>query len=420
MKRWIYLCLLSFIAAFIFSGCTTQNANPNTTEITYAFPSAATRDPVIKAALAEFSRMHPDIKVTPLPIAGDYYSKLMVMIAGNTAPDVMWMGQSFGEFAQRNAFLDVSKEMQAETDSQKYFSKVIDWYRFDKKLYGFPYGIDCVLTFYNKDIFRKAGVPFPQNDWNLDRFLATAQRLQHSDVAQSIRGFYAIGGEGVFAGAFDAHILSPDLSHSTINSPQYIKALQFNYDLKNKYHVSPGPASGMVDKNQAFRLGTVAMVSGATWDIPVLQRDAKDIDWDVVLPPRGVKRAIWGSSSGICVYSRTAHPKQSIELLKYLVSPEMQLKICRLSGCIPTNRKVAQEWAQSIETPEHIENFIKAIPYLEPSPRAVALSEIKSKMQRATERVMMGRATAEDAMNDAAEQIDRVIKRQNRLLGKGE
>jgi len=404
----------------ICSGCSRQGTTAYTTEITYAFPSAATRDPVIKAALDEFTRTHPTIKVTPLPIAGDYYSKLMVMIAGNTAPDVMWMGQSFGEFAQRNAFLDISKEMQAEADSQKYFSRVIDWYRFDEKLYGFPYGIDCLLTFYNKDIFRKADVPFPQNDWNLDQYLSIAQRLQHSAVAKNIPGFYAVGGEGVFAGVFDGHILSQDLSHSTVNSPQYIKSVQFNEDLKNKYQVSPGLASGVVDKNQAFRLGTVAMVTGATWDIPILQRDAKDIDWDVVLPPRGVKRAIWGSSSGICVFSRTAHPKQSIELLKYLVSPKMQLKICRLSGCIPTNRQVAQQWAEDIKTPEHIENFIKAIPYLEPSPRAVALSEIKSKMQRATERVMMGRATAEDAMNNAAEQIDRVIKRQNRLLGKEE
>jgi len=420
MKKCVRLCLLLFIATLAFSGCAKQNADPNIIEITYAFPSAATRDPVIKAALAEFTKTHPHIKVTPLPIAGDYYSKLMVMIAGNTAPDVMWMGQSFGEFAQRNAFLDISKEMQSEANSKKYFSSIIDWYRFDKKLYGFPYGIDCLLTFYNKDIFRKAGVPFPQNDWNLDQFLSIARRLQHSNVAKNIPGFYAMGGEGAFAGVFDGHILSKDLSHSTINSPQYIKAVQFNYDLKNKYHVSPGPASGMVDKNQAFRLGTVAMVSGATWDIPILQRDAKEIDWDVALPPRGVKRAIWGSSSGICVFSRTAHPQQAVELLKYLISPKMQLKICRLSGCIPSNCQVAKQWAQDIKTPEHIENFIKAIPYLEPSPRAVALSEIKSKMQRATERVMMGRATTEDAMNDAAQQIDRVIERQNRLLGKEE
>jgi multiple sugar transport system substrate-binding protein len=274
--------------------------------------------------------------------------------------------------------------------------------------------------FYNKDIFRKAGIPFPQNDWNSNHFLSTAQQLQNSPAVKNIPGFFAVGGEGMFSGIFDAHILSADLTHAAVNSPQYIKAVQFNNDLKEKYHVSPGPAAGIADKNQAFLLGKLAMITAATWDIPSLQRDAKKIDWDVVLPPHDVKRAIWGSSSGICVFSRTPHPRESVMLLKYLTSAKMQLKICRVSGCIPTDRAAAQQWAREIKKPQHIQNFVKAVPYLEPAPRVVALSEITSKLQRANERVMLGRATPRDAMNDAAEQIDQVIARQNRLLGRKE
>ena len=418
MKIFFRACFLSIVIGCFLSGCARHEADLNIVEITYAHPSSASIDPIIGHALDDFNKKHLNIHVRDLPIAGDYYSKLMVMIAGNTAPDVMWMGQSFGEFAQRGAFLDISHEMQPEVSSQKYFSKIIDWYRFDKKLYGFPYGIDCVLFFYNKGIFRKTGVPFPSNSWDLNQFLQTAQRLQKSNLAHTTPGFYAFGGQGIFPGTFDAHILSNDLSHSVINSNQYVQAMQFNADLINRYHVSPSSAAGISDKNQAFQLGNLAMMTAATWDIPIMQRDATKIDWDVVLPPRGVKRAIWGSSSGICVFSRTPHSQQSVALLKYLTSPKLQLRICHDSGCIPTDRTTAKQWADGITTPQHIQNFLKAIPYLEPAPRSVALSEITSKMSRASEKVMMGRATPRVALDEANAQINQVIERQNRLLGR--
>jgi multiple sugar transport system substrate-binding protein len=275
------------------------------------------------------------------------------------------------------------------------------------------------LYFYNKDILRKAGVAFPSNNWDLHQFLQTAQQLQKSKLAQIRPGFYAFGGEGIFPGVFDAHILSSDLSHSVINSNQYVQAMQFNKDLKERYKVSPGLSSGIgsSDKNQAFQLGNLAMMTGATWDIPIMQRDASKIDWDVVLPPRGVKRAIWGSSSGVCVFSRTPHSQQSVTLLEYLISPKLQLQICHNSGCIPTDRAAASQWADGIVRPQHIQNFLNAIPYLEPSPRSVALSEITSKVSRAGEKVMMGRATPRAALDDANSQIDKIIERQNRLLG---
>jgi len=418
MKYLARISLFFMASLCIISGCSRQQTSSDRIDLTYAYPANATRDPIIQRALDEFNKKHPEIHVRGLPIAGDYYSKLMVMIAGNTAPDVMWMGQSFGEFAHRGAFLDINREMQPEVDSQKYFSKIIDWYRFDKKLYGFPYGIDCVLFFYNKDVFRKANVPFPQNSWDLQQFLQIAQQLQKTQLAQSTPGFYAFDG-GIFPGVFDAHILSKDLSHSVINSNQYIQTLRFNADLVNRYHISPSSAAGISDKNQSFLLGNMAIMNGATWDIPIMQRDATKIDWDVVLPPRGVKRAIWGSSSGICVFSRTPHPQQSVTLLKYLTSPKLQLQICNISGSIPTDRATAKQWADGITTPRHIQNFLKAIPYLEPLPRSVALSEIQSKVNRASEKVMLGRATPREALDIANYQINQVIERQNRLLGYG-
>ena len=46
---------------------------------------------------------NPDVLVELQGIPGSYYDKLLVMFAGRTAPDVMWMGKGMAQFASRGA-----------------------------------------------------------------------------------------------------------------------------------------------------------------------------------------------------------------------------------------------------------------------------------------------------------------------------
>ena len=86
----------------------------------------------------EFNRRNPDLLVELQGIPGSYYDKLLVMFAGRTAPDVMWMGKGMAQFASRNAFLDVEDEFRIPPGH--YYESVLDCYRFNGRLMGFPLG----------------------------------------------------------------------------------------------------------------------------------------------------------------------------------------------------------------------------------------------------------------------------------------
>lgn len=395
-----------------------QNYN-GVIELTYADAISATTDKTVKDALAEFMRLHPNIRVRRVTVAGDYYSKLMVMIAGNTAPDVMWMGSGFGEFARRGAFLNIS-DLDRELPRREYFASVVDWYRLNGKLYGFPYGIDCMVIAYNKDLFRKAGVPFPHSTWTLNGFLKTSLALMEPQRKRQAPEYYAFGSygsESLEIGTFGAHLLSADNQRCLLGSPEGIAAMQFNYDLKERYRISAGLSQGAVDIGQAFKLGKLAMVTMATWDLPSFQKDIKDFDWDIVLPPKGKRRAVWASTSGLAIYARTAHSAEAKMLLKFLASPPLQLKLGLGTGAVPTHRGAAKQWLRAMKSPpQNIEAFVEGVPDLDPKPRVVALSQILAEYERARERVLLGRATASQGMHDAAQKIDKIIERQNRLL----
>lgn len=423
MRRVRFLVIAAVIG--FVSACWRAPGKDGVVELTYADAISATTDKTVKDALNEFMRAHPNIRVRRVSVAGDYYSKLMVMIAGNTAPDVMWMGSGFGEFAQRGAFLDISR-LEKDLKREEYFTSVIDWYRLDSKLYGFPYGIDCMVIAYNKNLFSKAKVDLPQSDWTLDDFLRTSRALMASQNSRKSPEYYAFGAygsESLEIGTFGAQLLSDDNSRSTLDSPQAIAAMQFNYDLKERYRVSAGVAAGEgggLDIGQAFKLGKLAMVTMATWDLPSFQKEIKDFEWDVVLPPRGKRRAVWASSSGLAIYARTPHPREAMMLLKHLASPTLQLKLGIGTGAVPTHKKAAQEWMHRMPSPpQNLQAFVNAVPYLEPMPRVVALTQILSEYERARERVLLGRATPAQGMTDAARRINAIIERQNRLLAQG-
>jgi len=207
-----------------------------------------------------------------------------------------------------------------------------------------------------------------------------------------------------------------------LDRPEAIEALQFNVDLRNLYHVSPSLMEGTeggLDKNQAFKMGRLAMLMGATWDLPSFRKEIKDFAWDVVTPPRGRQRAAWASSSGIAVFARTPHPREATMLLQELVSPDYQFQICRLAGCFPTHKATARRWANEPPPPENREAFLKMVPYLNPNPRVFALHEILHVFDRAVERALLGRATPEAALKEAAKQINGILERQRRKQGKG-
>ena len=60
--------------------------------------------PIFKAAVESFRQTHPHIEVEIRTVSGKrYYQKVLTMMAGKLAPDLMWMGVSFAEFADRGA-----------------------------------------------------------------------------------------------------------------------------------------------------------------------------------------------------------------------------------------------------------------------------------------------------------------------------
>ena len=305
-----------------------MNVAASKVQLVLAINTDAKAKEVFREAIDKFTASHPDISVQLLEITGDYYQKLLVMIAGKTAPDLMWMGEPFVEFANRDVFLDVTKNVEQEVDRRQFVPEALDWYRLGNRQYGIAFGFDLRFIVYNKQLFDEAGVPYPNDRWTYNDFLDKAQRLTRKDehgriVQYGFRGCLDLS-------LFGASVLSADNTHAACDDPRMLDFLQTNLNLAEKYQIAPHgkqtPNEAFEDPVNMFRQGKTAMMVMATWNLPYLQQQCADIDWDVSTNPIVRREGHWASSEAILISSETKHPKEAWLLYKAFLARNFNAK----------------------------------------------------------------------------------------------
>jgi multiple sugar transport system substrate-binding protein len=191
--------------------------------------------------------------------------------------------------------------------------------------FGIPLGIDTLSLFINEDIFKSAGRE-PPGTW--DDFIATARALTVKDQAGNIKT------AGAALGTFD------NVDHaSDILSLLFIQNGADLLDLggagkKNAvdaldFYVSFAKDEGAVwsanmpKSKLAFAKGELAMYFGYSWDLYDIRALNPNLNFKIVPVPRLPGRSMtiasyWAEG----VSSKTKHPKEAFEFLKFLAKKE--------------------------------------------------------------------------------------------------
>src|ERR671937_56609 len=105
--------------------------------------------------------------------------KLQAMIAGGDAPDMMMLNTGqFEGLAGRGALAGLDDYVKGDNlDLGIYWPQAVDGAKFQGKLYALPRDMSNVILYYNKDLFDKAGVAYPNNDWTWNSFLEASKKL---------------------------------------------------------------------------------------------------------------------------------------------------------------------------------------------------------------------------------------------------
>ena len=372
MKNYVFLlCLLSII---LLCGCTSKDTS---TTIRFASWGSKSEVEIIKPILKEFENRNQNIKIDFMHIPQNYFQKIHLLFASNTAPDVIFVNNIYLPIYANAGVLE---PLQTETSS--YHPQALKALSWKGKLYAIPRDVSNLAIYYNKDLFTKQNVKFPQKDWNFSEFLTTAQKLTTNNT-------YGISFEEdplfflPYLMSEGGGIISDDLSHKIIDTPQSQKGLNFYANLRKEYHVAPLKSeSASATMAQMFLQGRIAMLLSGRWLTPKITEDAK-FDWDVIPFPQGNAGSIVAlDASGWAVSKSSRHKKEAIQLIEFLSSKENCKKFITSGLIVPARNDVQEEFLKSAKGSN---TFFEIIKTSKPTPVPLNYKEILDKLSKELE-----------------------------------
>jgi multiple sugar transport system substrate-binding protein len=348
------LALLTlFCTALVILGCG-GGEDDGKTVIRFRYWGSPEEVTIITGLLTEFEQANPGVKVKPerkAPDANSYQEVLLTEFAANNAPDVIFVVAEIKDSLSHNGLLENLNpyiEKDPTVAKSKFYQPIYERFSTDGKLLALPRDTaPFACVYYNKSMFDAAGMAYPKDSWDWDKFLEIAKKLR--DPAKGIWGFaddwpiphaftLSSGGRHVDDYANPGKVL--------LDSPEAIRGLQFRYDLMFKHDVMPTAAD-----NQAMKGGTMAMFMAqqlamyysGIWKTPEF-RPIKEFDWDIAHFPKGPEgiRSYESGGSGYGIRKGFEHKDMAWKLIRFIAGPEAQAKIATTGLSQPSLKAIAE------------------------------------------------------------------------------
>src|SRR3954451_17473725 len=129
----------------------------------------------------QYMTAHPNVKINITVLENEAFkSKLTTTMQGGKVPDIFqsWGGGTLKEQADAGLVQDISKQTAPWIGTLN--KAGVGLYQIDGKQYGVPYNLGLVGVWYNKALFKKAGISGPPATW--DDFLSDVGKLKAAGV----------------------------------------------------------------------------------------------------------------------------------------------------------------------------------------------------------------------------------------------
>ena len=296
--------------------------------------------------VAAFEKQNPSIKIKVVSQPGsNYFQLLQAAWIAHTAPDlsVQWTGLFDTKYESQLLNLKsyfTTAEL-SKIDGAKWSSSNFDP---SQGLLVMPLENQFYMGFYNKALFKKAGVTSVPTDWT--QLYAACTKLKKIGVAPIVYGadpqaigpspypFYdlsyimaGVTSPSAWKGLYDGKLpwTSPQIVSQVQNWASLPKKGCTNSDVLTKTNILG-----------AFIKGQAAMIIDGNWDTATLYK-AMGSNVAPILPPYTSKPqtgVVQYSGDGFAVSKESSHQTQAVAFLKFLTTPQAQ-KIIAAAGLIP-------------------------------------------------------------------------------------
>ncbi len=366
--------------------------------------------PTIENIIDDFEKANPDIKVNLTDLTwANGHEKIVLAFSSGTGPDVVELGSDWiAQFGANGHLTDLSKYISEDSSNYQGWGMA----NYKNHVYGFPWILGTRVIFGNRDLLKQT--PFGEDyiPISFDNLLQSSHTIQQ--LGDDIYGWGSNTAEKhrlykkflPFLWSLDGQILSDDNKYCVLPSLQAIEALTFYKIL----HDSCGYVSNQRGIEDAFLDGKVGYIISGDWLLKRIKLENRDINFHTTLfPGRKFPGKSFMGGEFLSINDASDNKDEAYKLIKFITSPENQVKFCKANYSANPSSLVAQE-DEYFKSDVHLQTFIKQITLSKNPPVVPDWVYMEDNIEKAIENVIFNDELPGESLREARSKISKLMK----------
>lgn len=329
MKKRILSLLMVTLLTVLLVGCGGDNSAESSktkdgkTEIRFATWDNAEDLDYQQKLVDDYNASQEKIHVKLEAYGSEYDTKISAGMGSGDTPDVVYMW-NYPSYYEALEPLDEFITKEGDDYKNDFYEALWSYNSLDDKIYGIPVGFTTHALFYNKDIFKKAGIAEPTEDWTWEDLQEAAKTI--TNKVDGVKGFSFQMKPDPYD--FEMYLWSNGTSYvdkdgkleGNLNSDASKETLQLFQTMEKEEYAIATEENG----TDEFRSGKTAMYIYGAWANASFEKDG--LNYGVTTIPSFKKAENPSisilSSSGLSISKDSKNKDAAWEFIKYWTGKE--------------------------------------------------------------------------------------------------
>ncbi len=426
-KKWLFLILLVAILPLVNCG---KRQKGGKTEVTFWHAMGGPLGKALNALVEQFNQANPQINIQSVSM-GTYTAlsqKIMASISAGNPPTIAQVYENWTmELIAGGALVPLQRFIEKDTtfgreDLADFFPVFLQGNTYQDTLWTFPFNKGLPALYYNREMFRKAGLNPNSSPKTWQEFLAYAQKLtldtngdgtpDQWGTAFSIPTCMAIFQSKLLQDG--GEILDLRQNKALFASSIGANALRFLVDLVKRHKVAY-ITSGAYEHQTDFAARRVAMIQGHIVSLTYMKPQLTFTP-GIAPIPQGKNKAVMITGTNIAVFksSTLAQREAAWQFIRWFTDTPQTAQWSKETNYVPVRRSALETQAlqEKFQSTPGLKETMLQIEYAVGQPKCAAWYEGRRHLEEdAIEGAMRGYVSPKEGLKKAARKLDQELQR---------
>ncbi|PTD95318.1 ABC transporter substrate-binding protein [Pseudothauera lacus] len=399
-------------------------------ELSFYYPVAVggpiTR--IVDGMAADFERENPGIRIKPV-YSGSYQdtiAKVLTAVKGGDAPHIaVLLSTDMYTLIDENAVVAYDDLVSTPAERQwlnSFYPGFMKNSQTGGKTWGIPFQRSTVVMYWNKELFREAGLDPERAPQTWAELVDYGQRLTRRDAAGNVTTWgVQVPSSGfpywlfqTFTTQNGIELMNAAGTETYFDRPQVIEALQFWVDLSRRHGIHPPGVVEWGTTPKDFFERKAAIIYTTTGNLTNIRNNA-GFEFGVAMLPAGAQRGTPTGGGNLHIFSRSSAAERAaaLKFVQWLSAPERAAQWAIDTGYVAVSPAA---W-ETERMKRYVADF--PAPTVARDQLQYAVAELSTHdNQRVTKALndglqaaLTGTKTPAQAMQDAQREAERILRR---------